>query len=149
MNTTPDAVHAGLAEWDKTKKLAQEALERCKKAEEQTSYYRGQWEAIKTQCDNLTARNTALTEENAEIKMLLSDLGRRFLDVLEGSKLAPFRPAGRAATRSPENVARNHTDGGNRTDRAAIPERTTIPLPNFENQLKEIARQVSDSLPKG
>jgi hypothetical protein len=130
-----DEVEKGLRKWDTVRSAAQEAIDRCRKAEEEVSFYKGQYEAIKTQCGSLTARNTQLMEENAEYKMLLSDLGRRFLDVLQNSKLAPFRPAG--------------AKPGNGLGARAAREPLQRPQPldgqtdELESSLKDIARQIN------
>lgn len=144
MNTSaPDPVHSAIAEWDRTKALANEAIARCRKAEEDASFMRGQLESTKTQNESLLLRNKALTEENAELKMLLSDLGRRFLDVLENSKLSPFRkPGGIPAPTT--DASRPRVDGGNRAiNRPAPPAPATIPGEGFEAQLQKIAEEIS------
>lgn len=143
MNTAPDAVTTGIAEWERTKALAREAIDRCKKAEDDASFMRGQLEAIKTTSDSLALRNKALTEENAELKMLLSDLGRRFLDVLENSKLSPFRKPGGIPAPTPD-ASRPRVDGGNRAiNRPAPPAPATVPGDLFEAQLQKIAEEIS------
>lgn len=142
-STAPDAVTTGIAEWERTKALAREAIDRCKKAEDDASFIRGQLEAMKVQNENILLRNKALTEENAELKMLLSDLGRRFLDVLENSKLSPFRKPGGIPTKTPDPLGKP-VDGGNRAiNRPAPPAPATIPGEGFEAQLQKIAEEIS------
>ena len=130
IDAIPDPVTNGIREWQKVRDAAKEALERCRIAQDESIHYRSQLEAIQTQCQNLELRNRALTEENAEYKMLLNDLGRRFLDVLESSRLSPFRPAGRAPTPSPVSPS----DGGTAP---------RVSVSDYEDSLRDFAKTLS------
>ena len=129
----PDPVTNGIREWQKVRDAAKEALERCRIAQDDSIHYKAQLEAIQAQCKALEARNLALTEENAEYKMLLNDLGRRFLDVLESSRLSPFRPAGRAPAQEPNHSAK-HIESA-----PGIP----LSIPEYEDSLRAIAKTLS------
>jgi hypothetical protein len=130
-----DPVSTGIREWQKVRDAANDALQRCKAAEEETKYYKGQYDAIATACKNLETRNQKLMEENAEFKMLLSDLGNRFLDVLQKSKVSPFRPAG--------------SRPANGLDARAAREPLQRPQPldgqsdELESSLRDIAKQIN------
>ena len=131
-----DKVESGIREWQKVRDAAQEALKLREQAEQESSYYKGQYEAIATQCKNLEGRNKQLMEENAEYKMLLSDLGRRFLDVLQNSKLSPFRAAGS----QPANSL------GPRNTRESLQRPVpidTVAGSELEDSLREIVKQVN------
>ena len=128
MIDNPDPVARGIHEWQKVRDAAKEALDRCRIAQDDSIHYKAQLEAIQAQCQTLEARNRALTEENAEYKMLLNDLGRRFLDVLESSRLSPFRPAGRAPTPGPIDYRSGDV---------------TISVPEYEDSLRNFAKTLS------
>src|SRR5262245_36222670 len=92
--TTSDPVEHGIREWQKLKAAAEEALERCRKAETECAYLRGQNELLQSQKrgDDEDARQ--VQQHGDEMELMVNALGAAVLGVIDKRQQGYYRRAG-------------------------------------------------------
>src|SRR6516164_2435763 len=100
MNTLVDEgkITGGIAEFDKFKALAQEAVQRCREAEEKANYYRGQFEPADQQHKVDVAQHRADTLRIAELEAFIGHITDLYNAAAEKLRLGAFL----RATSSPQ-----------------------------------------------
>lgn len=89
-----NAIRDGMLRWEQTRKAANEAIDRCRMAEEKATRF-------EAQNDLLTSQNRALTEDNARLRTLveeakvhLSAFATMVLNGIDKLNLGPYRANG-------------------------------------------------------
>jgi hypothetical protein len=100
MNTLVDEgkITGGIAEFDKFKALAQEAVQRCREAEEKANYFRGQFELADQQHKADVAQHRSDTLRIAELEAFIGHITDLYNAAAEKLRLGAFR----RATSSPQ-----------------------------------------------
>ena len=95
MNTLIDEgkIVSGISEFDKFKALAQEAVERCRQAEEKANYYRGQYDLAEQQHQADLAQHRADALRIAELEAFVGHITDLYNGAAEKLRLGGFRRA--------------------------------------------------------
>lgn len=103
--TEEDDIVTGIQKFEKFKAAAAEAVDRCRKAEEQASYYRGQNEMLMQQQQAADARHRSDLMRIAELETFVSSILEQYRSAEEKLRLGHFRRPGSAPARGAEQVA--------------------------------------------
>ena len=131
-NIEESKISAGIQEFERFKALASEAIEKCRKAEEEANYHRGQNAMLVEQRQQTDARHRADLLRIAELEAFVSHVLETYRSAEEKLRLGHFRRAGSAP------------NGG--TPRAA-PQPLAIPsdvLTAVEDELRKIRPLVEE-----
>lgn len=90
-NIEESTISRGIQEFEKFKLLAAEAVERCKKAEEQAHYYKGQNEMLIQQRISDDNRHRADLNRIAELEGFVSSILDQYRSAEEKLRLGHFR----------------------------------------------------------
>ena len=104
-NIEESKISNGILEFEKFKAAAAEAIERCKKAEQEASHYRGQNELLVDQQKAAEARHRADLTRIAELETFVANILEQYRSAEEKLRLGHFRRPGSAPARHPEQVA--------------------------------------------
>ena len=90
-NIEESAITKGITEFEKFKALAGEAIERCKKAESEASYLRGQNEMLEKQKQADDARHRADLSRISELESFVSHILEEYRSAEEKLRVGHFR----------------------------------------------------------
>jgi hypothetical protein len=104
-NIEESKISNGILEFEKFKAAAASAIERCKKAEEEANFHKGQNELLVAQKQEAEARHRADLTRIAELETFVSNILEQYRSAEEKLRLGHFRRPGSIAARHPEQVA--------------------------------------------
>lgn len=90
-NIEETKISAGIVEFEKFKALAAEAIERCKKAEDEASYHKGQNDMLLAQRQELDARHRSDLGRIAELEGFIANILEQYRSAEEKLRLGHFR----------------------------------------------------------
>ena len=109
-NIEEDKISNGIKEFEKFKALASEAIERCKKAEEEAAYFKGQNELLINQHHAAEARHQKDLLRIAELESFVATVIDSYRTWEEKLRLGHFRRAtSNAQTPDRNNLDRHQT----------------------------------------
>lgn len=94
LNGQGDPVEHGIRQWQQTKLERDEAVDRCRLAEQEAVFIRGQLDVLQHQHDADRERIRVLQEHNAELQAMTTALFESVLGVAEKQKAGHFRRVG-------------------------------------------------------
>ena len=103
-NIEESKISAGIQEFERFKALASEAIEKCRKAEEEANYHRGQNQLLVEQRQQADARHRADLLRIAELEAFVSNILEQYRSAEEKLRLGHFRRPGSVANGVTENA---------------------------------------------